>query len=218
MSSSFLHSSKTPRLYTAIMASNMPHRSPMPIHSIPTPPFDFDPRDPRMMSAPMDSCRRSMDGPDYFGARGMGSFGPRHAGPSFPPPGFEPESMFRNGDQHVDDMVRRTNLMVQFVNCQVSYSARYSQIQPKMCMDGRFPNEFRVPRTVEEMKSMDPSTLDRLLRAYGLPTDLRSLRLTSQDSVSPKTAHQAKLCTLFDFLGAMQISERQRMRRTACLP
>ena len=129
----------------------------------------------------------------------------------------------------------RTNLMVQFVNCQISYSARYSQIQPKMCMDGRFPNEFRVPRTVEEMKSMDrtsrkpplvdslsdsspASTLDRLLRAYGLPTDLRSLRLTSQDSVSPKTAHQAKLCTLFDFLGATQISERQRMRRTACLP
>lgn len=62
------------------------------------------------------------------------------------------------------------------------------------------------------------SSIDRVLRAYGQPTDLRSLRLTSQDTVSPRIAHQAKLCTLFDFLGATQISERQRMKRTVCLP
>jgi hypothetical protein len=62
------------------------------------------------------------------------------------------------------------------------------------------------------------SSVDRVLRAYNLPTDLRSLRITSQDTINSRTAQQAKLCTLFDFLGATQISERQRVKRAVCLP
>lgn len=129
----------------------------------------------------------------------------------------------------------RTNLLVQFVNGQISPSARYSQLQPKMCSDGKFPNEFRAPRTIEEIRAMDrmfnfhnyviwvltelASMLDRILRAYGLPTDLRSLRMTSNDPVGPRVAHQARLCTLFDHLGAVQISDRQRMKRAGmCYP
>jgi len=109
------------------------------------------------------------------------------------------------------------------------------QDTPKMCADGRFPPDFRTLKTVEELKVMDrkrrilstylslliiviATALDRILRAYVLPTDLRSLRLTSRDSVSTKTAHQAKLCTLFDFLGAVQISERERMKRGTLMP
>ncbi|KAF2473474.1 uncharacterized protein BDR25DRAFT_132345 [Lindgomyces ingoldianus] len=186
--------------------------------SLPNSPYDMDPRDPRNMSAPFDNYRMSLDGPDYFGAMGVGPYRSRsQPGGPFPPPRLDSDMMMKHDQQQIDDLVRRTNLMVQFVNGHITHAGRYCQLQPKMCSDAKFPTEFRVPRTVEEVKVMDPSTLDRILRAYGLPTDLRSLRMTSQDTVSPRTAHQAKLCTLFDFLGATQISERQRMRHTPCL-
>ncbi|KAF2191053.1 hypothetical protein K469DRAFT_363141 [Zopfia rhizophila CBS 207.26] len=218
----FVHFVKLPLVHSFIMTS-IPLRPPMPMddlhRSLPTSAYDMDPRDPRIMSAPFDSCRLGMDGPDYFGATGMGPFSNHsHSGGPFPPPGLDPEMIMGKNQQNIDDLVRRTNLLVQFVNSQVTHTARYGQLQPKMRSDGKFPPDFRVPKTVEEVKVMDPSTLDRILRAYGLPTDLRSLRMTSQDSVSPKTGHQARLCTLFDFLGATQISERQRLKRTACLP
>lgn len=206
-------------------------RPPMPMNdyhrSMPTSAYDMDPRDPRVMNSSFDSCRMGMEGPDYFGAMGMGpAMGlmggpftnrPHSRGPY--PPGFDQEMMTMGGYQiDVDERVRRNNLFVQLVNGQISYAAKYGQMQPKMCTDGRFPPDFRTARTVEEVKVMDPTALDRILRAYGLPTDLRSLRLTSRDSVSTKTAHHAKLCTLFDFLGAMQISERERMKRGAIMP
>jgi hypothetical protein len=49
----------------------------------------------------------------------------------------------------------RTNLMVQFVNSQIRPAGRYCHVQPKMCSDARFPPEFRVPKTVEEVRAMD---------------------------------------------------------------
>jgi hypothetical protein len=111
----------------------------------------------------------------------------------------------------------RTNLLVQFVNGQITWAAKYGQLQPKMCSDGRFPPDFQSAKTVEEVKVIDPTTLDRILRSYGLPTDLRSLQLSSRDSPSTRIALEAKLCTLFDFLGAAQISDRQRRKRGAAL-
>ncbi|KAF2398284.1 hypothetical protein EJ06DRAFT_523136 [Trichodelitschia bisporula] len=117
-----------------------------------------------------------------------------------------------------DEVVRRTNLAVQLVNGQIAHSARYAQVQPKICRDGRFPNEFRAPKTVEELRSMDPSSLDRVLGAYQLPTDMRSLRLTSRDTASSKVANLAKLCTLFDFLGASRIADHERLKRNAIMP
>ncbi|KAJ4305151.1 hypothetical protein N0V90_000682 [Kalmusia sp. IMI 367209] len=57
--------------------------------------------------------------------------------------------------QYVDELVRRTNLMVQFVNSQIRPGARYCQMQPKMCHDAKFPPEFRVAKTVEEVRAMD---------------------------------------------------------------
>ncbi|KAF2644837.1 hypothetical protein P280DRAFT_514302 [Massarina eburnea CBS 473.64] len=216
--------------------SSVPYRPPMPKsipmddhlpRSMPGSPYDMDPRDPRIMSAPFDS-RMSMgvDGPDYFSpaamgmgmgmGMGIGQYGRRGQGSPFPP-GFEPETLVGTREQYIDELVRRTNLMVQYVNSQIRPASRYCQLQPKMDREAKFPPEFRVPKTVEDIKTMDPSSLDRVLRAYGLPIDLRSLRLQSQDSVHPRAAQQAKLCTLFDFLGATQISERQRMR-VGCKP
>ncbi|KAF2205023.1 hypothetical protein GQ43DRAFT_468609 [Delitschia confertaspora ATCC 74209] len=193
-----------------------------PNRSFPNSPYEMDPRDPRdprIARSPFDSGRTSMglDPTDYFGAAvGLSSYGGRrHSGGLYTPSAFDAEMMMGPSYQNVDDLVRRTNLLAQFVNSQISYAARYGQLQPKMCGNGKFPEDFRVPKTVEEVRVMHPSTLDCILRAYGLPTDLRSLHLTSRDNIGPKAAHQAKLCTLFDFLGATQISERQRMRRAA---
>jgi hypothetical protein len=45
--------------------------------------------------------------------------------------------------------------MVQFVNSQISHAAKYGQLQPKMTGDAKFPSEFRVPRTLEEVRAMD---------------------------------------------------------------
>lgn len=75
--------------------------------SLPTSPFDMGARDPRVMSTGYDTGRMSMDGPDYFGAMGMGPFnsGPHSRGPF--PPGFDSEMMGDN-QQSVDDLVRRS--------------------------------------------------------------------------------------------------------------
>ncbi|KAF2263759.1 hypothetical protein CC78DRAFT_581143 [Lojkania enalia] len=199
------------------MSASKPFRPHFPdgMHPLlPTSLFNIDPRDPRSMS--FASNRLGMEGPDYIGVVGMGPFGDRSQGSTFMPPEFEPEMM--SNQQQIDELVRKTNLTVQLVNGQIAPSARYGQLQPKMCSDARFPEEFRVPRTIEEIKTMDPSSVDRILRAYGLPTDLRSLRLTSQDFVNSRMTRQAKLCILFDFLGATQISEREKMKRTGYLP
>lgn len=125
---------------------------------------------------------------------------------------------------------RRTNLQVQFVNGLLSPVSRYGQLQPKMCSDSRFPVDFSTPRTIEEVRAMDrtllipfvypgdtysrlASTIDRILRAYNLPTDLRTLRLpVHKNPVTPRMVRHAKLCTLYDFLGAVQLAERHRSK------
>lgn len=45
--------------------------------------------------------------------------------------------------------------MVQYVNSQIAFGGRYCQLQPKMCHDAKFPPEFRVPKTVDEVRAMD---------------------------------------------------------------
>lgn len=71
--------------------------------------------------------------------------------------------------------------MVQFVNSQISHAAKYGQLQPKMTGDAKFPSEFRVLRTVEEIRAMDRMSLaqmnprcvvlisEQLLRSIGYP-------------------------------------------------
>ncbi|KAF2231653.1 hypothetical protein EV356DRAFT_286580 [Viridothelium virens] len=118
----------------------------------------------------------------------------------------------------LDEQIRRHNLAVALVNSQLNSSARYGQLQPMMCRDGRFPDDFRLPKTIEEVKVIDPTRLERILHAYGLPTDLRTLRYTSRDRFSPKHAQMAKLATLFDFLGATRLSDHLRRKSALYLP
>lgn len=59
------------------------------------------------------------------------------------------------GHQQTQLTFSRTNLAVQLVNGQISPPAKYAQLQPKMTREGRFPVEFRIARTVEEVQAMD---------------------------------------------------------------
>src|SRR5689334_6781703 len=76
----------------------MPMPIPMDEHmqrSMPTSPYDIDPRDPRIMNSPFEA-RMGMDGADYFSAMGLGPLGGRHRrsplqGNPFPP-GLEPDT------------------------------------------------------------------------------------------------------------------------------
>ena len=98
-----------------------------------------------------------------------------------------------------------------------------------MCRDGRFPEDFRLPKTIEEVRVIDrkftgsvasrssltqkkATRLERILQAYGLPADLRTLGSRPRDRLSIKHAQMAKLATLFDFLGAMRLSDHLRRR------
>ncbi|KAF2745201.1 hypothetical protein M011DRAFT_151624 [Sporormia fimetaria CBS 119925] len=177
-------------------------RMDMPQYS-PSPPFDMEEfRDHHAINHRTLERRRQMTESGYFSSR-RNAF----SMPPFLPPGCEPDEECESY-HNTDEIVRRTNLFVQHINALISPLAHYSQLQPKMCNDGRFPVEFNTPRTVEEIRTMDPSSLDRILRAYNLPTDLRSLRMTSNDIVGARMANKAKLCTLFDFLGAVQLAEK----------
>ncbi|RFU31317.1 hypothetical protein B7463_g5033, partial [Scytalidium lignicola] len=89
-------------------------------------------------------------------------------------------------------------------NSRVDYLSPYSQIQPKLQLDGRYPRDFETPKSIEEFRYMDgvissypvlfpPNfvsvvmdgqadvyfighTLDRILRDYRLQSDITSSR------------------------------------------
>ncbi|KAF2761160.1 hypothetical protein EJ05DRAFT_497718 [Pseudovirgaria hyperparasitica] len=138
------------------------------------------------------------------------------------PPGYDPEMLINASQGFVsEDVIRSTNLSVQVANSNLCPSTPYAQLQPKRMHDGRYPQDFRMARTVEEMKCIEGSTLDRILQAYNLPTDLRSFGLSSADVPAPRVIRMAKLCTLFDFLGATQLSSDippMKRRRAGLLP
>ncbi|KAI9793478.1 MAG: hypothetical protein M1835_007197 [Candelina submexicana] len=87
-----------------------------------------------------------------------------------------------------------------------------SQVHPKICSDGRYPPDFQLPKTVEEVRVLDGSQLDRILQAYRLPLDLRSAH-RSRESLSTMRAQEAKLQVLWEFLGATRIAEHQKLKR-----
>lgn len=95
---------------------------------MPPSPFDMDPRDPRVMSAPFDSSRMGMDGPDYFSAINGGPFG--NSGPQrMPMPPMDPEMMMGYGQPNVDDLVRRY-VLPNFQNYIQVLTFRSKQNQP----------------------------------------------------------------------------------------
>jgi hypothetical protein len=81
----------------------------------------------------------------------------------------------------------RTNLAVQLANGLVLPSARYAQIQPKMCSSGKFPMDFHNAKTVEEMKTTDRKSKPQ--RSCG-PLDLTKISYRDRkDSPSVSTSY-----------------------------
>jgi hypothetical protein len=54
--------------------------------------------------------------------------------------------------------LRRTNLASALANCYVSGGARHANIFPMMMLNGQFPRDFQMPRTVDQLRMMDCKT------------------------------------------------------------
>ncbi|EQL36240.1 hypothetical protein BDFG_02210 [Blastomyces dermatitidis ATCC 26199] len=133
-----------------------------------------------------------------------------------------PHHLVPNGpNMSTQEQVRRTNLAAALANGIVSPRASHMQLHPMMCVDGRFPADFQVPRTVEGVLLLDNTQLDRILQDYKLYTDARSLLLTLPPRhrstlvnarCSSSRFRQAKLHILLEYLGAVRIVEDRSNR------
>lgn len=74
---------------------------------------------------------------------------------SSPYPSSSSSSPYRDELTDPHEEVRKTNLAVQLVNGMISQNARYAQLQPKMDNNARFPQEFMLSRTVDDVRNMD---------------------------------------------------------------
>lgn len=109
--------------------------------------------------------------------------------PGFPPMNYEPDgyggperqySSHQSTEENVRryeyvaaskgsaEKIDRTNLAVQLVNGQISPSAKCAQLQPKMMREGRFPSDFRTPRTADDMQAMECRFLPLHTRIIGV--------------------------------------------------
>ncbi|EFQ99646.1 hypothetical protein MGYG_02659 [Nannizzia gypsea CBS 118893] len=135
--------------------------------------------------------------------------------------GFMQNSNIGQNDPALAELVRRTNLAVSLANHNINPRSQFTQVHPMMCFDGRFPTDFRSPKTVESVKLLDVTQLDRILHEYQLPYDTRSiinstnsnLLRDSRDMISSSRLRQAKLQILFEHLGASRIVEQERQKR-----
>ncbi|KAM5443447.1 hypothetical protein MferCBS31731_001220 [Microsporum ferrugineum] len=110
-------------------------------------------------------------------------------------------SSIGQNDTTLPELVRRTNLAVSLANHNINPRSQFTQVHPMMCFDGRFPTDFRSPKTVESVKLLDGkiyishshliklstfiliteskgTQLDRILQEYKLPYDTRSIMST----------------------------------------
>lgn len=140
----------------AFMAVPLPHRQDR-LRSAPGTSY-IDPRgvSGHDLDSAFQQARLGLN-PDYF------SDSPRYDGirphsPFHPGVGrLESEfgSSFRGSEASLEDHVRRTNLAVALANSQVSSRARYALLHPMTTSDGRFPEDFNVPKTVESVSQFD---------------------------------------------------------------
>ncbi|KAI9815267.1 MAG: hypothetical protein M1827_002747 [Pycnora praestabilis] len=155
--------------------------------SLPGTPYGMEPRTltGRDMDEVIQHARMGLEG-DYFSssARFPTTATMRSRSPYG---GSYEQDPYSNGAQvemGLNDLLRRNNLAVTLANNNINYRAQYSQVHPKMCTDGRYPQDFQLPKTVEEVKVLDGSQLDRILQAYRLPLDLRASSTRSPERKS----------------------------------
>ncbi len=56
------------------------------------------------------------------------------------------------------DVIHRNNIAAALINGTIGPKAQYSQVHPFLCHDGRAPQDFQIPRTVESMRILDSKT------------------------------------------------------------
>lgn len=95
------------------------------------------------------------------------------------------------------DIIRRNHRETDIVNRGVTVNAFWSEVHPKMMYNGSWPKEFGIPKTIDDLKSMDSSVLDRILMAYNL-TEHSCERKYRPHGETKKH----KLWRLLEFLGA----------------
>ena len=61
------------------------------------------------------------------------------------------------------NLFRRTNLAASLTNYGVPHYAKYAKINPHLTEDGRYPQDFNLPKTVDQMKVLDSQYLFQTL-------------------------------------------------------
>ncbi|KAJ9193758.1 hypothetical protein DTO164E3_7687 [Paecilomyces variotii] len=187
---------------------------------MPRSPFTRPPEDrgmsPHDIGAAFEGARFGLHA-DYF------SDNPRFTTPGQMPPRspfpagsgrFEEMGGGYNHEMSLNETVRKTNLAVALANHYASHQ-KYSQIHPMMCSDGRFPPDFQVPKTLESMRLLDNTQLDRILLSYHLPLSVREIltfRGASPRDVPPSRIKHAKLQILLEHLGAHRLMAHEMSR------
>ncbi|KAL8639751.1 MAG: hypothetical protein Q9228_003247 [Teloschistes exilis] len=200
--------------------------------SMPGTPLGMEPRGANAvdLAAAMNHARMGLDGQDYF--LGAQRFPPGAMGPRSPMPPvmgnnwnhenehlnrsmgnmlpFQPE---RDRGRDLEDHTRKDNRVAALLNGAILAPAKFAQVHPLRCDDGTYPADFQFPKTVEAMKILDNSQLDRIMQAYRLPLDLQSFNSSgryARDATSSSRVRQAKLYNLWEFLGAYQLLEFEK--------
>ncbi|KAK2732948.1 hypothetical protein FQN57_002433 [Myotisia sp. PD_48] len=191
--------------------------------------------DPRTMSAndiaiAMEETQRGLHGSEFLRSYGQpGPGAPASPFPHIPTQhnargnyGLASNSNLPHYDLSVPERVRATNLAVSLANHNINPRSLHAQVHPMMCSHGEPPEDFNCPKTVESVKLLGDSQLDRILQQYKLPYDSRSvLESTSssglfregRESITPSRIRQAKIQILFEHLGVTRIVEHERKNR-----
>ncbi|KAI4214351.1 MAG: hypothetical protein LQ351_003104 [Letrouitia transgressa] len=115
-----------------------------------------------------------------------------------------------------EEIWRRDNKLACLLNGAIPPYAKYGLVHPMRGKDGEYPADFRHPKTVDTMRVLDNSQLDRIMQVYCLPLDLRPINPTgshTRESTSSSRVRQAKLQNLLEYLGAYQLLEFEKLKR-----
>jgi hypothetical protein len=104
----------------------------------------------------------------------------------------------------------RTNQNVAVVNSSIDRVTESTLIQPKICMDGRYPFDFSTSVPLSELMAFPERQLDRLLDSYDV-TSYKQCGYGARDRdhglASSRESRLHKLFLLLKFLGARQIAD-----------
>ncbi|KAL9003596.1 MAG: hypothetical protein Q9188_003547 [Gyalolechia gomerana] len=202
---------------------------------MPGTPLGIDPRGANSvdLAAAMDHARSGLETGDYFLGAPKIPPGPLNTRPPMMPVagrhwdhdnGYSANGSMGSGlgfrerdrERDLEDYIRKENKVAALLNGAILPPARYAQVWPLRSDDGNFPADFKSPKTVGVMRTLDNSQLDRIMQAYRLPLDLHPINPVghqARDATSSTRVRQAKLHSLLEFLGAFHLLEFERQTK-----